>query len=428
MLNRIQAGKKLIANMQSLSSRSVSVTTQVNDKIMVKAETKNEWNRALSEAEKIVGYQTSYLSLRYLLSDEVTNLALHMRKLVGSTHPLVSTGKSLIYGQNNMQTWGLIVLLVSKMAGHADGILESEQDKSAGVLMSQRTLAEVVEMVRTANMIHSSGVLNLQHLQKSGNDLSFDSDLIFGNKIALLGGDILLGNASTQMAQLKNQEVVELMCTAARDISDSHFIGERDVQNNPLPFDPIQKAEEVRNMTDIENEVQVDEIDNKMPFNLRFVYGGAQEEWTLRHTLSNGTLLGKSCQSALILAKQPVELQRRAYFFGKNLALAWQASIDLEPYKTDLPLGHKLPLISAPILYHLEQDASIYDEIKKGVESVDDVNYYKIHKEILRGPGIEKTKELQSKHTLAAMTELYKFSKSDAREALEKIILAMQED
>jgi decaprenyl-diphosphate synthase subunit 2 len=114
-----------------------------------------------------------------------------------------SPRRSLIYGQNNMQTWGLIVLLVSKMAGHAKGILESEQDKSAGVSMSQRTLAEVVEMVRTANMIHSSGVLNLQHLQKSGNDLSFDSDLIFGNKIALLGGDILLGNASTQMAQLK---------------------------------------------------------------------------------------------------------------------------------------------------------------------------------------------------------------------------------
>lgn len=102
-----------------------------------------------------------------------------------------------------MQTWGLIILLVSKMSGHSKENLESEQDKIEGVLMSQRTLAEVVEIVRTANMIHSLGVLNLQHWQKSGNDLSFDSDLIFGNKIALLGGDILLGNASLQMAQLK---------------------------------------------------------------------------------------------------------------------------------------------------------------------------------------------------------------------------------
>jgi decaprenyl-diphosphate synthase subunit 2 len=218
------------------------------------------------------------------------------------------------------------------------------------------------------------------------------------------------------------------MCTAARDISDSHFIGDRDVQNNPLPWDPATRAEEIRRIMDAESDVQVDEIDNKQPFNLRLMLGGPESEWTVRHTLSNGTLLGKSCQSALLLAKKSPELQRQAYFFGKHLALAWQASMDLEPYKTELPLGHKLSLISAPILYHLEWDACIYDEIKKGIESIDDVNHFKIHKEVSRGPGIERTKELQSKHTLAAMTELYKFPKSDAREALEKIILAMQED
>jgi len=101
-----------------------------------------------------------------------------------------------------MQTWGLIVLLVSKMAGHSSEILESEQDKSAGVLISQRTLAEVVEMVRTANLIHS-GVFNLQHMQNAGNNLSSDSDMIFGNKIALLGGDYLLGSACAQIGRLK---------------------------------------------------------------------------------------------------------------------------------------------------------------------------------------------------------------------------------
>jgi decaprenyl-diphosphate synthase subunit 2 len=94
MLSRLQAIKNLIATLpQSSNVRSIAASMQLHEKIMVKTETKNEWNRALSEAEKIVGYQTSYLSLRYLLSDEITNLALHMRKLVGSTHPLVSTGK-----------------------------------------------------------------------------------------------------------------------------------------------------------------------------------------------------------------------------------------------------------------------------------------------------------------------------------------------
>lgn len=54
---------------------------------------KHDWNRAVSEAERIVGYPTSFLSLRWLLSDEIANVALHLRKLVGSNHPLLKTAK-----------------------------------------------------------------------------------------------------------------------------------------------------------------------------------------------------------------------------------------------------------------------------------------------------------------------------------------------
>lgn len=99
-LSRLSSSRKVFTNLIARSSynrmkcaRHISTASRLQEKIVVKTETKNEWNRALSEAEKIVGYQTSYLSLRYLLSDEITNLAMHMRKLVGSTHPLVGTGK-----------------------------------------------------------------------------------------------------------------------------------------------------------------------------------------------------------------------------------------------------------------------------------------------------------------------------------------------
>ena len=52
-----------------------------------------DWNKAVSEAEKIVGYPTSFLSLRCLLSDELSNVALQMRKLVGTKHPLLKTAR-----------------------------------------------------------------------------------------------------------------------------------------------------------------------------------------------------------------------------------------------------------------------------------------------------------------------------------------------
>lgn len=95
-LSRLFPYKKLISSFQIKQTyylRQISSTSESRDKLATKMEAKNEWNRALSEAEKIVGYQTSFLSLRYLLSDEITNLALHMRKLIGSSHPLVGTAK-----------------------------------------------------------------------------------------------------------------------------------------------------------------------------------------------------------------------------------------------------------------------------------------------------------------------------------------------
>lgn len=77
-----------------------------------------KWNKAVSQAEKVVGYPTSFLSLRCLLSDELSNVAFHMRKLVGTKHPLVKTARRLVFGANNsLQTRALIVLLISKAAG-----------------------------------------------------------------------------------------------------------------------------------------------------------------------------------------------------------------------------------------------------------------------------------------------------------------------
>lgn len=53
----------------------------------------SNWNKAVSDAEKLVGYPTSFMSLRCLLSDELSNVAMHVRKLVGTQHPLLNTAR-----------------------------------------------------------------------------------------------------------------------------------------------------------------------------------------------------------------------------------------------------------------------------------------------------------------------------------------------
>jgi decaprenyl-diphosphate synthase subunit 2 len=86
--------KLIIQNDINQISRAITSTSLSNiQNAAAKPIQKHDWNRAVIEAEKIVGYPTSFLSLRWLLSDEIANVALHLRKLVGSNHPILKTAK-----------------------------------------------------------------------------------------------------------------------------------------------------------------------------------------------------------------------------------------------------------------------------------------------------------------------------------------------
>ncbi|KAL1395225.1 hypothetical protein pipiens_002899 [Culex pipiens pipiens] len=408
--------------------RWISSSSRAGEKLAVaKAVQKHDFNRAVSEAEQIVGYPTSFLNLRFLLSDEIANVALHLRKLTGSNHPLLKSAKSLIFNDKSQQAWGLIILLISKAAGHTASVPETDHDRNVGVLHSQRALAEVTEMIRSSHLIHQ-GIINLQSMDNAGNDLSGDSDMIFGNKIALLGGDYLLAHASKQIASLRNQDLNMLMTSAYRDLAESAFIGESDDQNSPIPSKPETPA------GTFTPDCSLDELDfgdvqnNKEPMIIEGVMGHPEKEWTLRHVLGGGSLLGKSCHGALMLAGHPEDLQKQGYLFGKHMSLAWQASIEVQPFLlSELPLGSTFSLVSAPVLFHLEYDPSIYSIIEKGRNSVEDVDYRALHHHISRGPGLERTRSLQSKHSMAAMKVLDRFAPTDAQAALQNIIVAMQQ-
>lgn len=83
-----------ILNQNNINYTSRAITSLINiQNAAAKPVQKHDWNRAVIEAEKIVGYPTSFLSLRWLLSDEIANVALHLRKLVGSNHPILKTAK-----------------------------------------------------------------------------------------------------------------------------------------------------------------------------------------------------------------------------------------------------------------------------------------------------------------------------------------------
>ena len=266
-------------------------------------------------------------------------------------------------------------------------------------------------------------MVNLQPLVAAGDDLSERSDDTFGNKIGLLTGDYLLSIACNELSSLRNQHVIEIISSAVRDIAESDFVGDRDEQNNPIPAKPKPIGAEG---ADIVDDFDFEHVFQKL--DVKGALGHPEREWTVRHLLSTASLLGRACQSTIILAKQPKELQKKAYLLGKHLALAWQACVDLEPFQvTSIPAEATFSLVSAPVLYHLHAHPEIYAELEKGKQHVEKIDFQKLHQEVLKGPGLEKTRELQGKHILSALKVLDELPNTDAKTALQNIILAMQE-
>ncbi|KAG5867692.1 hypothetical protein JTB14_026874 [Gonioctena quinquepunctata] len=357
---------------------------------------------AVNEAEKLVGYPTSFLSLRWLLNDEVANVALHLRKLIGTKHPLLTTARDLILNKQS-PAWGLIVLLVSKAGGLSREFSHMDCDITAGILHSQRVLAEITEMVRTSNIIHKS-ILNI-----SPNDEDIE-DLNFGNKLSLLTGDYLLSNSFKELAGLKCHDVNELISTCLRDLVEADFIEPRDSQNRPLPAPPLKEQKEV---------VVPNQFDDHV-LTISEVLGNAKAEWTLRNLLDGASLLAKCCQGTLILAEHPKSFQKLGYLFGRNMALACQAQSDLDalaPLKTTEPFS----LICAPLMFHLQYHPDYYPKLMDTVAS-DDIDYRAIRKAINSGPGLKKTAELQEEFAMNALRVLEEFPNNGARDALVNII------
>ncbi|XP_027459251.2 decaprenyl-diphosphate synthase subunit 2 isoform X3 [Zalophus californianus] len=303
------------------------------------------WNQVVSEAEKIVGYPTSFMSLRCLLSDELSNIAMQVRKLVGTQHPLLTTA-------------------------------------------SQRSLAEITELIHTALLVHR-GIVNLNELQSSDGLLK---DMQFGNKIAILSGDFLLANACNGLALLQNTKVVELLASALMDLVQGVYH-----ENSAL-------AKENHITEDI-----------------------GISTWKKQTFLSHGALLAKSCQAAMELAKHDADVQDMAFQYGKHMAMSHKINSDLQPFikeKTSDSMAFNLN--SAPVVLHQEflgRDLWI-KQIGEAQEK-GRLDYAKLRETIKAGKGVTSAIDLCRYHGNKALEALESFPPSEARSALENIVFAV---
>ncbi|KAL3276861.1 hypothetical protein HHI36_012224 [Cryptolaemus montrouzieri] len=343
------------------------------------------WNNLMKQAESTVGYSTSFLNLRWLLSDEIANLASNVSKLYGTDHPLLKTVKKIIT-KSEMPSWGLIILLIAKAGGVNKKIPESERDNNAGILHTQRMVAEIIELIRTGVIFHKS-------LQLTSELNNITPDIHRGNKISLLIGDFMITKAFEIMAELDNSHIVEIISSALRDLSEAELIGDRDENNEPLPSQGYLEDGTVFN----------GDVYNISPFEYKKFMGKPTAEWALRNTLGGASLLGIGCLSAVNLGGHSKNLQEESYSFGVNLALICQARLDILSMKYSTKYLSK---VAAPILFHMEYDRNFKFE---------NMDMEELRNAIRNGPGVRKTEAILEKYKKNALKCLEYFPENEAK-------------
>jgi len=316
------------------------------------------------------------------VAKEMKGLTSNIRQLVGSGHPILDTVAKYYTQSEGKHIRPMLVLLMSQATAQApkapqhlqfsnlddtidtpitssEAILNdynpsipsltsasaprSTYNGTSDILPTQRRLAEITELIHTASLLHDD-VIDRSSTRRGAPSANIE----FGNKMAVLAGDFLLGRASVSLARLRHPEVTELLSTVIANLIEGEFM-------------------------QLQNTIH----DEKNPM---FVQGQTIEYYLQKTYLKSASLISKSCRAAALLGQTSKETVDAAYSYGRNLGLAFQLVDDMldfsvsakelgKPAGADLELG----LATAPLLFAWKSQPELGKLVGRKFEKEGDV-------------------------------------------------------
>ncbi|RAO73125.1 uncharacterized protein BHQ10_009137 [Talaromyces amestolkiae] len=362
-----------------------------------------------------------------IVGKELKFLTKNIRKLLGSGHPMLDKVAKYYTWSEGKHVRPLLVLLMSQATAlaprnphtHSSSISSQQQSyisepissplvlsdanpdtspltapaaelegifgEDPNILPSQRRLAEITELIHTASLLHDDVIDNAVTRRSSSS-----ANTQFGNKMAVLAGDFLLGRASVALARLRNPEVIELLATVIANLVEGEFM-------------------QLKNTASDERSPVF--TDDTITYYLQKTY------------LKTASLISKSCRATALLGNSTPDIVEAAYSYGRNLGLAFQLVDDMldytvnsvefgKPAGADLELG----LATAPLLFAWKSNPELGALVGRKFEQPGDVE--RARELVARSDGIEQTRALAQEYADKAAAALDILPDSDAKNGL----------
>lgn len=306
-----------------------------------------------------------------LVENDLAILNKNIKKHIRTDFALLANVAQYYFDLTGKRIRPVVMLLLSRaLSRHLHPNQVSE------VSWKQTQLAEIIEMIHTASLIHDD-VLDDATTRRN----MPSANVAYGNKVSILVGDYLLARASIALSELENFEVTRLMSVVISDLVEGELL-----QLDCTNFDSyIQKT-----------------------------------------YYKTASLIANGCRATCVLGNNelmPREYVELATTYGNGFGLAFQLYDDVldfvgtaealgKPVGNDLKLG----IITAPALYAAEEFPELATILQRKLSKEGDLE--KAYDYIRKSKGIDRTKELAREHINKARKALEGLVDSEEKMAL----------
>lgn len=260
----------------------------------------------------------SVTKLFEVVADDLQTLNKNLQSIVGAENPVLMSAAEQIFSAGGKRMRPALVFLVSRATAELVGLKE--------LTTEHRRLAEIIEMIHTASLIHDD-VLDESDMRRGKETVH----QLYGTRVAVLAGDFMFAQSSWYLANLENLEVIKLISQVIKDFASGEI-------------------KQASSLFDCDVEL---------------------EDYLIKSYYKTASLIAASTKGAAIFSQVDSFISQQMYEYGKNLGLSFQVVDDIldftqsaeqlgKPVGTDLAKGN----LTAPVIYALEEEPKLRDIIE----------------------------------------------------------------
>ncbi|KAL1349861.1 hypothetical protein HN51_026350 [Arachis hypogaea] len=309
-----------------------------------------------------------------VVADDLQTLNKNLQSIVGAENPVLMSAAEQIFSAGGKRMRPALVFLVSRATAELLGLKD--------LTVKHRRLAEIIEMIHTASLIHDD-VLDESDLRRGKETVH----QMFGTRVAVLAGDFMFAQSSWYLANLENIEVIKLISQVIKDFASGE----------------IKQASSL-----FDCDVELD-------------------EYLIKSYYKTASLIAASTKGAAIFSGADRNITEKMFEYGKNLGLSFQVVDDIldftqsaeqlgKPAGTDLAKGN----LTAPVIFALEKEPKLRDIIESEFSETSSLD--EAIKLVKSCGGIERAQELAKEKADLAIQSLQCLPPSIFRLALEDMV------